>query len=345
MNDDRRLAAFATAACLGLSLASAIASSRVELTFDEAYYTLWSRSLAWGYFDHPPMVAAWIRASTTLFGGSELGVRALNLLAFAALPGLIAFMAWRLFGSTAIAALAALLWAATPLVAGAPLATPDAPLVVFWTLATAALIEVWRGASWGWLWLGVALGLALLSKFTALFLGVGVGGALIAVPSLRRWWARPWPYFAAALALVIFAPFLAWNAAHGWATFFKQFGRVPAQRYAPAYVGEFLGAQLALGNPLIWIATVAGLARGVSRTVDRDAEARRLLLSTLAPSLLYFVLHALHDRVQGTGPAPRYPARVIIAAEAALRGPALARASARWAPAGAWLTRPRPAAG
>ena len=46
----------------------------LELHFDEAYYWLYSRNLDWGYFDHPPMVAALIFAGTKLFGG-YLGVR------------------------------------------------------------------------------------------------------------------------------------------------------------------------------------------------------------------------------------------------------------------------------
>ncbi|MCD6354056.1 MAG: glycosyltransferase family 39 protein, partial [Prolixibacteraceae bacterium] len=46
----------------------------LELHFDEAYYWLYSRNLSWGYFDHPPMVAALIFAGTKLFGGF-LGVR------------------------------------------------------------------------------------------------------------------------------------------------------------------------------------------------------------------------------------------------------------------------------
>jgi hypothetical protein len=46
----------------------------IELHFDEAYYWLYSRNLAWGYFDHPPMVAALISAGTQFFGG-YLGVR------------------------------------------------------------------------------------------------------------------------------------------------------------------------------------------------------------------------------------------------------------------------------
>ena len=42
---------------IALFAAQALAARRLELTFDEAYYTLWSRGLSFGYLDHPPMVA------------------------------------------------------------------------------------------------------------------------------------------------------------------------------------------------------------------------------------------------------------------------------------------------
>ena len=45
-----------------------------ELIFDEAYYWYYSQNLDWGYFDHPPMVAWLIKASSYFFDG-ELGVR------------------------------------------------------------------------------------------------------------------------------------------------------------------------------------------------------------------------------------------------------------------------------
>src|SRR5271169_3951294 len=105
-----RLVVVAAAVCLAMLAAQLWLIGRVELTFDEAYYTLWSRNLAWGYLDHPPMIAAWIRASTFLFGPTEFGVRALNTLVVGVLPALIAAIAWRLFRSIEIAALAALLW-------------------------------------------------------------------------------------------------------------------------------------------------------------------------------------------------------------------------------------------
>jgi len=314
------LGLFACAASIALLAMQALAARRLELTFDEAYYTLWSRSLSFGYLDHPPMVALLIRASTSLFGGSELGVRALSLLVVGAMPGLVAFIAWRLFDSREKAALAALMWVAMPLVSiGALFVTPDAPLVVFWTLSLAALVELWRTGDRRWLIaLGVALGLALQSKFTAAFFVGGLGLALLATPSLRRWLLSPALYAGFAVALLIFAPFIVWNAEHGWATFAKQLGRAPPHGFAPYYLAEFLVAQIGLINPLVVAALVPAVWsipwRAPVSPRSRD-EARRILICTVAPAALYFLLHSLHDRVQGNWLAPLYPAVALLAAD------------------------------
>ncbi len=330
-SNNRPLIAGAVAACLGLLLVQLLLIGRIELTFDEAYYTLWSRRLAWGYYDHPPMVAAWIRASTTLFGPSEFGVRALGTLIAGALPAVIAAVAWRLFGSIRVAALASLMWVGMPLVAEAPLATPDSPLVVWWMLGLAALVEIWRtGRTVWWLALGVAFGLALLSKFTAAFFGAGVALALLTTPSLRRWLASPAPYGAALVGLAVFAPFLLWNAEHDWATFAKQLGRVPARAFAPQFLVEFVLLQIGLMNPLVFVAAAAAVGATLctrGRPLNREEEARRLLLASIAPAIVYFAFHALHSRVEGNWLAPLYPALAVLAAEAAARAQAQAAAS------------------
>jgi 4-amino-4-deoxy-L-arabinose transferase-like glycosyltransferase len=315
-----RLAFSACAATIALLAAHAFVARRLELTFDEAYYTLWSRSLAFGYLDHPPMVALLIRASTALFGGSEIGVRALSLLVVGAMPALVALIAWRLFGSAEKAALAALMWIAMPLVfIGAVFVTPDAPLVVFWTLGLAALVELWRTGEARWLIaLGLALGLALQSKFTAVFFAAGVGLAILAAPSLRRWLGSPALFAGLAVALAIFAPFVAWNVAHGWATFAKQLGRAPPHGFAPFYVAEFVVSQVGLINPLVFAALIPAIAtipwRMAVSPRSRD-EARRILVCTMAPAAVYFLLHSAHDRVQGNWLAPLYPAAAILAAD------------------------------
>ena len=60
-----------------------------ELIYDEAYYWYYAQDLAWGYFDHPPMVAFLISISDLFFNG-ELGVRFMScLLSFGTL-----FLVW-----------------------------------------------------------------------------------------------------------------------------------------------------------------------------------------------------------------------------------------------------------
>ena len=267
------------------------------------------------------MVALLIRASTALFGDSELGVRALSLLLVGAMPALIAFIAWRLFGSAEKAALAALMWIAMPLVAiGAVFVTPDAPLVVFWTLGLAALVELWRTGETRWL---IALGLgagpcAAIEVHRRLFrsrrrarpdrdaLAAPLARLARALRRPRRWRS------------LIFAPFVVWNAEHGWATFAKQLGRAPPHGFTPYYLAEFLVAQIGLINPLVVAALVPAVAaipwRAPVPARSRD-EARRILACTIAPAAVYFLLHSLHDRVQGNWLAPLYPAAAILAAD------------------------------
>jgi 4-amino-4-deoxy-L-arabinose transferase-like glycosyltransferase len=308
------------AAVAALVLAQGLVAAHVELTFDEAYYALWARWPQAGYFDHPPLVAWTIAASQVLFGRSEFGVRALFWLMGASLPALVYRIGWRLYGDEATAAAAALLFVGAPLFAGAPLATPDAPLVFFWTLALLGLVEAFCGRGWGWGLVGLATGMAVLAKLTAGFLGLGVALALAVTPALRRQARGPGPWASAALAAAVASPFLIWNFAPGFATFLKQGGRIEARAFAPRYLLEFLGAQALLFNPL----TAALALFAIARPRGAASAPTRLLLATVAPALGYFALHSLHDRVQGNWPAPLYPALALLAARA-LRG-------MRWAP-------------
>jgi len=319
-------------AAAGLTLAALAGGlaliGRVELTFDEAYYVLWSRHLVWGYYDHPPMVAAWIRASTAVFGPGEFGVRALDVIVFAAMPALVGLTGARLFNSTRAGAFAACIWLTMPLVAGVVLATPDPPLVAFVALAFYGLVEVWRGAAVGWALVGIALGLAALAKIDAAFFGAGVALAVIATPSLRPQLRSPAPYVAAALALAVCAPFLVWNAEHDWLTFGRQLSRVPAHRFAPGYLLEGVATLAGLANPFSFAVALAALAPALRRGAGPAVEAARLPALFGAPMVVYFIFHALHDRVEGNWAGPLYPLIAILAGEAAARGPAWARRAA-----------------
>ncbi|HWE99078.1 MAG TPA: glycosyltransferase family 39 protein [Caulobacteraceae bacterium] len=297
-----------------LAVRLAIAAS-LHLTEDEAYYRLWSQAPAFGYFDHPPMIAWWIWAGRHLAGDTSLGVRLLPALGCAIVSALVWDLALQLGADRRTAARGVLWYNATLLAAaGGFLAVPDAPASVFWTACLCALARAWRGGKLRW-WAaaGVAAGLASLSKYSSLFLGPGVLLWLASSRGGRARLAGPGPWTALALAIAVFTPNVAWNATHDWLTFAKQFGRIAPHRFAPARLAELIGEQILLLNPLIAAFLVRGLARG-----EIWSRERRLIAASCAPFAAYLVLHALHDRVQAHWPAPLYSGAALLAAWSAV---------------------------
>jgi 4-amino-4-deoxy-L-arabinose transferase-like glycosyltransferase len=304
-------------AILALSLLRLAAAALLPLSADEAYYWLWSRHLAAGYFDHPPAIAFVIRLGTFIFGETPLGVRfGTFVLSLAA-----SFFVWRsaqiFFGDVLSGARACLFFNLTLMISIETLAaTPDAPAVAAaagFLFALARLLQNEDGR-W-WLGVGVAAGLSLLSKYTGLFLGAGVLAWLIFSPRARRWLLTVWPYIGGLLALLIFLPNLSWNLSHGWITFVFQLSRVTAGHLTFRFLFEFLGAQILLATPFIFVLAALGLAFS-----SRDRDGATFLLAALVfPSAVYFLVHSLHDRIQGNWPCFLYPALAVAAAEAWVR--------------------------
>ena len=315
---DARLARDTTLAVLALVALRLVAAAWTPLTFDEAYYWMWSKHLASGYYDHPPMVALVIRLGTMIAGDTELGVRLVSILL--ALP-----MSWAvyrataiLFGSMRLAATATILLNVTLMAAvGTMIVTPDAPVLVascFVLFALAKVLETGRGA-W-WLAAGAAVGAALLSKYTALFFGPAIAIWLVSVPKLRRWLLSPWLYFGGLVALAIFAPVIFWNADHQWVSFIKQIGRARIEDFHPAFIAELVPTQVAFATPLVFILGAMGLYALLARNAGASA-ARVLISTTFWTIVVYFFWHSLHARVEANWFAPVYPAFAIAAAVAA----------------------------
>jgi 4-amino-4-deoxy-L-arabinose transferase-like glycosyltransferase len=308
----------AYAALAVLTLVRLTVAAGVTLAPDEAYYWVFSHALAPGYLDHPPMVALWIRAGTLIAGQTELGVRLLGPLSVALGSVVLMDAADRLLpGRNAGIAAAALLNATLLLGVGAVIMTPDTPLLFFWVAtlwATARLLHSGRG-EW-WLAIGAFAGLALASKYTAAFLWIGIGLWLCWVPSLRRWWASAWLWAGTALGGLMFLPVVLWNAAHHWASFLRQGGRVadwhPAR--AAQFLGELIGGQFGLATPLLFVLFCVGVALAARRAWRSRDPASSLLAALTLPAVAVFVQHAFGDRVQGNWPAILYPAAAIAAA-------------------------------
>jgi hypothetical protein len=295
-----------------------VAAAITPLTFDEAYYWMWSKHLAGGYYDHPPMVAVVIRLGTMIAGDTELGVRLVSILLALPMSWAVYRSAAILFGGQRIAATAAILLNITLMASvGTTIVTPDAPLLMaasFVMFFLAKVLETGRGG-W-WLAVGVAVGAALLSKYTAMFFGPAILIWLVSVAKLRRWLVSPWPYLGGLVALAIFAPVILWNADHQWVSFIKQLGRARIEDVRPAFIAELIPTQIAFATPLVWMLGAMGLYALLRRNSGALA-ARALISATFWTIVLYFVWHSLHARVEANWFAPVYPAFAIAAAVAA----------------------------
>lgn len=318
---DDRLAALSppvllVAAVVGMALIRIVIASTTGLTEDEAYYRLWGLAPAAGYLDHPPMTGWLIAIGQAIAGDTALGVRLMAVL----LPVAGAWFLWRsaaiLFDRTVANRAVAISLAMPLLAAGSVIMTPDTPSVFFWGLTSWALVELWRSQRPGWwLALGVFAGLGLLAKYTNLFAGAGVVLWLVAVPAARRWFQSWQLWVGGVLAFVLASPMIAWNYAHDWASFAKQFGRVGAgDGLTLNYLGELAGGMIALASPVIAVLAAIGLVASI-RLVWRERDPRHaILLAGIVPMGLYFLQHALHDRVQANWPAPLYPTLAVLAA-------------------------------
>jgi 4-amino-4-deoxy-L-arabinose transferase-like glycosyltransferase len=307
--------ALTVVALVALRLAAA---AWTPLTFDEAYYWMWSKSLAGGYYDHPPMVALVIRLGTMISGDTELGVRLVSILLALPMSWAVYRTAAILFGGSRVASSATILLNVTLMAAvGTLIVTPDAPLLVaasFLLFALAKVLETGRGA-W-WLAVGAAAGAALLSKYTAMFFGPAILIWLVAVPKLRRWFASLWLYLGGLVALAMFSPVILWNADHHWVSFIKQMGRARIEDFRPAFIAELIPTQIAFATPLVFILGTMGLYALVLRRTG--ATPARLLINTMFWTVVaYFIWHSLHARVEANWFAPVYPAFAIAAAVAA----------------------------
>jgi len=312
----RRAAWAVVAIACGVRL---VVAALVPLVPDETYYWEWSRHLTAGYFDHPPMIALMVRFGTALLGDTPLGVRAGCVLAGALASLVLVWIAGEMGDDRARLRAAAML-ACMPLTQiSLGIATPDSPLILWWSLALAALVYALRDGSSrrtrtiAWACAGVALGLALSTKYTAALLAAGVGIALLSRPELRRTFVTPGPYLALALALAVFAPNLVWNAHHGWVSFRYQLGHGLARGHGSALWREMqlLGGQIALVSPLLLAVLVFAMA-GALRA--RAAPLRATLAIVACVAWLAFAVSALRAAAEPNWQAPAYLSAIVLAA-------------------------------
>lgn len=294
-----------------------VVAALVPLHPDEAFYWEWSRRLAAGYSEHPPMVALMVRAGTPLFGDTPFGVRFMMVLCGVA-AGWAAMQAARAVADARAGDAAAIILTAIPVLSGAfLLATPDAPLLAFVALTLMCVARALtatdraRTLQW-WTAAGIAAGLAMASKYTAVLVPVAVALAIIASSSLRGALRTPGPYVAVLLASLVMLPALRWNAAHEWVSFQSQISHGLKQSSGPTWRRELelLGGQILIVSPILFALAVDA----VLRAIRADGRIARVLAAVMVVVAFFFAWSATRSRVEANWPAPAWVAGAILLA-------------------------------
>ncbi len=250
---------------------------------DEMYYVVAGQHPAFGYVDQPPLTPLLSAGSVALLGVSPTAVRVLPALEMGLVVVLVGLIARALGGSRRAQVLAAVTASVSGYLGAGHLDTTTDPDLLAWALVLWLLVRLLDGGDRRlWLAVGVTAGIGLENKDTMLFLGASLAVGLVLA---RRWDVvrSPWAWAALAIAVLMWAPNLAWQAANGWPqlTMAHQIAGYAADNRA-----QVLPLLWLFTGPLLFPVSVAGLAWLLG---SRTASPWRAIGLT-APIALAFVL-------------------------------------------------------
>lgn len=264
------------------------AGASIGLSTDEAHYALYGLHLDWSYFDHPSMVG-WLQALALQFSSSSLALRLIPVLLFSGASLVLYRLTLTLFphespwlGFTSVALLQSGLM--FQLIGLSML--PDSPLLLLGLLSLLALHgAVTQGKLRYWLWLGLWLGLAGLSKYTAITL---VFSVLLALAFSRQWrqLRTPGPWLAMLLGFLLIMPVLYWNYRHEWISFLYQLHHGtanPIWKIGRVVVSQL--AQLIVYGPAIYLFGLLALVASLREWREPGVQ---ICLALVLPVLLLF---------------------------------------------------------
>jgi undecaprenyl-diphosphatase len=284
---------------LGFFRVSFIMTGPFDLTPDEAHYWEWSRRLDWSYYSKGPMIAYLVHVGTLIFGNTVIGIRAFAVV-LSALSSLLLFRLGRELYDERTGFAAALLIQIIPLfsVFGI-LLTIDSPFIFFWILSLYLFHRVVReddhASLLSWVYLGISIGLGLLTKYTMAFFPFAAFLFMIFRKDSRKFLKTAGPYIALIVSVLVFSPVLLWNAAHGWVTLKHTAGQAHLHEGFVLSVrtfGEFLGSQFGVLTPLLLVMLLIALRK------LRGSREGSFLFWFSIPIIAFFSFKSLQGKVQ-----------------------------------------------
>jgi hypothetical protein len=288
---------FSLAILAGFFVARLLFAFTFGLGIDESYTIAISRRLSLSYFDHPPL-HLWMTHFAALAAGENAIARTPFIALFSATGWIYYRFVCGLFGAQAgLISLFALNVTPFFFASAGSWIVPDGPLLFGLAIAAVAAARLFfqdadDSLAWRlWLLVGVGLGLAGLSKYSAVLTAGGIAAFIVLSPKQRYWLKHPAPYLSAIVAFVLVTPVLLWNAENHWASFAFQGGRgVPNGVLRPTQSLTMVLGEIAFLSPWIFAPLVAGIAAAFRRCRD---ERRLFLLCLSLPAIVLFSLTPL----------------------------------------------------
>ncbi len=236
-----------------------IFSSEYGYFRDEFYYIACSEKLAFGYVDHPPLIALITKISISLFGSSVEAIRLLPALAGASTLFVAGLIIKKISGSKFAILIGMIAILFSPVLLGSNHTLSMNPFdQFFWTLAIYVLILILNGKSDKyWILFGIIIGIGLQNKHSIVFLLFGLFIGII-LTNHRQYFKNKYLWIGAATAFLIFLPNLIWQINNGFPTL-EFASNAAAFKNVSLSPVEFISGQFLEAHPNSFILIVIGI--------------------------------------------------------------------------------------
>ena len=221
-----------------------------EINEDEAYYAIYGEHLAWGYYDHPPMVGLMAFLSSILFSGT-LGVRFCTVI----ISTLTLFVIWKTIREKSpdtkkVSLFFILAFSIVMLNVYGFITTPDASLIFFSALFLLVYQSYLTEATWPKaLLMGLLMALMMYSKYHAgLLLALIILSNLSLLKDSKLW-------VAVLIAIMLYFPHILWQFEADFPSF-KYHLYQRSSSFEWGYLFEYIPNQLVVFNPFTFGAMV-----------------------------------------------------------------------------------------
>ncbi len=298
------------------ALIRCVVAATVEFGNDEVYYWTYALYPDWSHFDHPPMVGWVIQLfSLNLLFDSEFFIR-LSSLVFMTANTYLMFCIGKEVKDARTGLYAALLYTASiyAFVITGIFILPDTPLNLFWLLAFWMAVKYFKAGHPRNLHLiltGLFAGLAILSKYTGVFLWVGIGVYILLFD--RKQLKNPYLYLSVLISALCCLPILYWNMQNDFISFSFHGERVSLfGKPNLSYLGTEVAGEFFYNNPVNYVLAIIAVIAAFKGKIELEKPFLRLILCIAIPLIAVFLFFSLTRPTLPHWNAPAYNLLILL---------------------------------